>query len=81
MSQDKIGRIQIKLAPTGRAAKRISESSGAYSSTIHRMLEFDPATGNFKYNENNYIKCDLMVLDEASMIDVQLLNAIIKSIT
>lgn len=81
MSQDKIGRIQIKLAaPTGRAAKRISESSGAYSSTIHRMLEFDPATGNFKYNENNYIKCDLMVLDEASMIDVQLLNAIIKAL-
>lgn len=81
LAQQKIGNIQIKLAaPTGRAAKRISESSGAYSSTIHRMLEFDPVRGGFKYNENNYLKCDLMVLDEASMIDTQILNAIVKAL-
>lgn len=81
MAQPQIGNIQIKLAaPTGRAAKRISESSGAYSSTIHRMLEFDPINGGFKYNENNYLKCDLMVLDEASMIDTQILNGIVKAL-
>lgn len=81
LNQQIVGQIQIKLAaPTGRAAKRIAESSGAYSSTIHRMLEFDPTKGGFKYNENNYLKCDLMVLDEASMIDVQIMNAILKAL-
>ena len=80
--QQKLGYLKIKLAaPTGRAAKRISESSGAFASTIHRMLEFDPAQGGFKHNENNYLKCDLLVLDEASMIDVQLMNAILKALS
>jgi exodeoxyribonuclease V alpha subunit len=75
MSQQTIGQIKIKLAaPTGRAAKRISESSGAFSSTIHRMLEFDPSQGGFKYNDTNYLKCDLIVIDESSMIDIQIMN-------
>ena len=79
MSQQTIGTIQIKLAaPTGRAAKRISESSGAFSSTIHRMLEFDPSQGGFKYNDTNYLKCDLIVLDESSMIDIQIMNSILN---
>ncbi len=81
MSQQTIGQIQIKLAaPTGRAAKRISESSGAFSSTIHRMLEFDPIRGGFKYNETNYLKCDLIVLDESSMVDIQIMNSILKAL-
>lgn len=81
LAQPQVGNVQIKLAaPTGRAAKRIAESSGAYSSTIHRMLEFDPMRGEFKYNENNYLKCNLMVLDEASMIDIQIMNAIVKAL-
>lgn len=81
ISLSQIGHTKIKLAaPTGRAAKRIAESSGAYSSTIHRMLEFDPVHGGFKYNDNNYLKCDLMVLDEASMIDIKIMNAIIKAL-
>jgi exodeoxyribonuclease V alpha subunit len=81
IAQSQIGNIKIKLAaPTGRAAKRIAESSGAYSSTIHRMLEFDPLNGGFKYNENNHLKCDLMVLDETSMIDTQIMNALVKAL-
>ncbi len=81
LAQLRIGNIQIKLAaPTGRAAKRISESSGAYSSTIHRMLEFDPVRVGFKYNEKHYLKCDLIILDEASMIDTQIFNAIVKAL-
>jgi exodeoxyribonuclease V alpha subunit len=81
MSQQTIGQIKIKLAaPTGRAAKRISESSGAFSSTIHRMLEFDPSQGGFKYNDTNYLKCDLIVIDESSMIDIQIMNSILKAL-
>ncbi len=80
--QQKLGYIKIKLAaPTGRAAKRISESSGAFASTVHRMLEFDPVQGGFKYNENNYLKCDMLILDEASMVDIQLMNAILKALS
>ncbi|GLR80273.1 ATP-dependent RecD-like DNA helicase [Azospirillum oryzae] len=72
--------IRILLcAPTGRAAKRLSESTGLEARTIHRMLAFDPAAGSFKHSEENRLECDLLVVDETSMVDVPLMNALLKA--
>ena len=68
-------------APTGRAAKRLSESSGMEAKTIHRLLEIDPATMEFKRNEDNPLDCDLLVADECSMVDIPLANNLIKAIS
>ena len=63
--------VAISLcAPTGRAAKRLSESTGLEAKTIHRLLETDPRTGGFSRNEDAPLDCDLLVLDETSMVDV-----------
>jgi len=74
-------RISYKLAaPTGRAAKRMSESTGHFAATIHRSLEFDPITMRFKHNEQNTIPAQLFIIDEASMIDIFLAHALLKAI-
>lgn len=74
--------ISYKLAaPTGRAAKRMMESSGKYAMTIHRLLEFDPKIGAFKLNEKNALKTDFLIVDEASMIDIFLANSILKAVS
>ena len=62
----------VLAAPTGRAAKRLAETTGQTAKTIHRLLEFDPATGEFKRNQQNLLTGDLFVLDEVSMVDVML---------
>ena len=62
----------VLAAPTGRAAKRLAETTGQTAKTIHRLLEFDPATGDFKRNQQNPLTGDLFVLDEVSMVDVVL---------
>lgn len=67
-------------APTGRAAKRLSETTGLDAFTIHRLLKFDPSKGKFEYNEDNQFKTDILIVDEASMIDVQLLHSLLKAI-
>ena len=73
--------VKIQLcAPTGRAAKRLSESSGSEAKTIHRLLEIDPSTMEFQRNETNPLECDLLVADECSMIDVPLANNLVKAI-
>lgn len=73
--------VQILLAaPTGRAAKRMSEQTGLEAKTIHRLLEIDPANGGFKKGQDEPLDCDLLVLDEASMADVPLMNAITKAV-
>lgn len=73
--------INIMLcAPTGRAAKRLSESSGYEAMTIHRMLKVDPATMQFTYNESNPLDCDLLVVDECSMVDIPLANNLLKAV-
>jgi exodeoxyribonuclease V alpha subunit len=59
-------------APTGRAAKRLSEATGADAQTIHRLLEFNPATGHFQRDARDPLDVDLLLVDEASMLDVQL---------
>ncbi|MGO8752103.1 MAG: ATP-dependent RecD-like DNA helicase [Thermoguttaceae bacterium] len=62
----------VLAAPTGRAAKRLAETTGQTAKTIHRLLEFDPATGEFKRNQQHPLTGDLFVLDETSMVDVVL---------
>ena len=64
-------------APTGRAAKRLSELTGAKASTIHRLLEVDYTGGvvSFIHNDKNLLKCDVVILDEMSMVDVKLFQS------
>ncbi len=74
-------KMNYKLAaPTGRAAKRIIEGTGKFAMTIHRMLEFDPKTMNFTYNESHALKLDFLIIDEASMIDIFLAHSIVKAL-
>jgi exodeoxyribonuclease V alpha subunit len=70
----------LLCAPTGRAAKRLSESTGFAAKTIHRLLETDPRTGRFKRDSDNPLACDLLVLDEASMVDVPLMRALLSAL-
>jgi exodeoxyribonuclease V alpha subunit len=73
--------VSIALcAPTGRAAKRLSESTGLEAKTIHRLLETDPKTGGFRRNEETPLDCDLLVVDETSMIDVPLMRAVLRAL-
>jgi exodeoxyribonuclease V alpha subunit len=73
--------LNIKLcAPTGRAAKRLSETTGLEATTIHRLLEIDAVQGGFKYNEHNRLLCDYLIVDESSMIDAALFYSLIKSL-
>ncbi|MBV8263636.1 MAG: AAA family ATPase, partial [Candidatus Eremiobacteraeota bacterium] len=73
--------VRVALcAPTGRAAKRLSESTGMEARTIHRLLEADPKTGNFKRGEEHPLDCDLLVADEASMVDVLLMRSLLKAL-
>jgi exodeoxyribonuclease V alpha subunit len=73
--------VQVLLAaPTGRAAKRMSEQTGIEAKTIHRLLEIDPKHGGFSRNEENPLSCDLLVVDETSMVDVPLMNALTKAV-
>lgn len=67
-------------APTGRAAKRITEGTGRYASTLHRLLNFDVSTMSFQHNESNALSYDYIIVDEASMIDVFLANALLKAL-
>ena len=69
-------------APTGRAAKRLSELTGRKASTIHRLLEVDYSGGrvSFIHNEKNLLKCDVVILDEMSMVDVQLFQSLLAAL-
>jgi exodeoxyribonuclease V alpha subunit len=67
-------------APTGRAAKRLSEVSGLGAKTIHRLLEFDPTTRNFKHDQNNPLPIDVLIVDEASMLDIVLFYQLLKAV-
>lgn len=74
-------KLNIKLcAPTGRAAKRLSETTGLEATTIHRLLEIDQAYGGFKHNEENRLACDYLIVDESSMVDVTLFFALVKAL-
>jgi len=74
-------RIDIMLAaPTGRAAKKMSEATGHEAKTIHRLLEYSLTRGGFQKNDEHPLKCDLLIVDEASMIDTVLMHQLLKAI-
>ena len=70
----------LLCAPTGRAAKRMSEATGMKAKTIHRLLEVDPKTFGFRRREDNPLDCDLLVVDESSMVDVLLMQALLQAV-
>ncbi len=73
--------LEITLcAPTGRAAKRMSETTGREARTIHRLLESDPSTGGFRRNEEEPLSCDFLICDETSMVDVPLMHALTRAL-
>ncbi len=67
-------------APTGRAAKRLNEATGHPAATIHRLLEFSPHAGGFQRHEEKPLKADLVVIDEASMLDGLLAHHLVKAV-
>ncbi|OQX65008.1 MAG: recombinase RecD [Desulfococcus sp. 4484_242] len=76
-------RLKIRIllaAPTGRAAKRMTEITGYEARTIHRMLEYSLQRGGFQKNEDAPLDCDLLVIDEASMIDTALMYHLLKAV-
>ena len=70
----------LLCAPTGRAAKRMTEATGFEAKTIHRLLEVDPKGGGFKRDTDYQLDCDLLVVDETSMVDVMLMQALMKAV-
>lgn len=78
-----LGRVPARVllaAPTGRAAKRMSEATGCEAKTIHRMLEYNFQKGGFQRNEENPLACDALIVDEASMIDTVLMHHLLKAV-
>ena len=67
-------------APTGRAAKRLSESTEEEASTIHRLLKFSPETEEFQHDEGNPLEYDIVIIDEASMLDLELFLGLLKAL-
>ncbi|WP_291530106.1 ATP-dependent RecD-like DNA helicase [Bacteroides sp. UBA939] len=70
----------LLAAPTGRAAKRMSEATGMEAKTIHRLLEYNPKDG-YKRNEENPLEADALIVDECSMIDILLMNHLMKTVS
>jgi exodeoxyribonuclease V alpha subunit len=74
------GEDVVLCAPTGRAAKRLSEAAGAEARTIHRLLEWNPALARFQRDAQNPIEADLVLVDEASMLNVQLAERLFAAV-
>ncbi|HVO39828.1 MAG TPA: ATP-dependent RecD-like DNA helicase [Spirochaetia bacterium] len=74
------GASLLLCAPTGRAAKRLSEASGREAKTIHRLLEYSPQQGRFLRNRENPLGCRALIVDEASMIDIVLFNRLLEAV-
>ncbi len=70
----------LLCTPTGRAAKRLGETTGVDASTIHRLLEFDPSIMGFKRNQDEPLDAELVVVDETSMVDIVLMNQLLRAI-
>lgn len=74
-------KLRIALAaPTGRAAKRLFDCTGMEAKTLHRLLETNPVQGGFSKNEDSPLDCDLLIIDEVSMVDVPLMHAVLKAL-
>ena len=76
----RMGTRIMLAAPTGRAARKMSEATGHEARTIHRLLEFSMQKGGFQRNDEHPLECDLLVVDEASMIDTLLMHHLLKAI-
>lgn len=76
----RLGARVALTAPTGRAAKRLSETTGHDAATIHRLLEYSPATGGFQRNEQRPLTADCLIVDEASMLDTLLAHHLLKAV-
>jgi exodeoxyribonuclease V alpha subunit len=76
----RIGVAVLLAAPTGRAAKRMAEATGHEAKTIHRLLEYSIQKGGFQKHEENPIRCELLIVDEASMIDTVLMHHLLKAV-
>lgn len=74
------GREALLAAPTGRAAKRLAETTGRDARTIHRALEFNPKQGSFKRNERNPLRAEALIVDEFSMVDLPLMFHLLKAV-
>ena len=74
-----MGKNILLAAPTGRAAKRMTEATGREAKTIHRLLEFTPS-GGFMHDEDTPLDGDVLIVDEASMIDIMLMNSLMKAV-
>ncbi len=74
------GQKVLLAAPTGRAAKRLAEATGAEAATLHRLLEFNPQTRQFDRNREHPLSCDLLIVDEASMLDTVLAYHVLKAV-
>ncbi len=70
----------VLCAPTGRAAKRMAETTGMEAKTIHRLLQYNPGTGGFVHCAENPLECDVLIVDESSMIDVMLASQLADAI-
>lgn len=70
----------LLMAPTGRAAKRLSETTGAEAATIHRALEFSPQIGGFRRNAAEPLKADVVIVDEVSMVDIYLMYHLLRAV-
>ena len=78
---EKLGYRILLAAPTGRAAKRLSEATGREAKTVHRLLEFSPNEGGFQRNRHNPLEADVVIVDEVSMIDLVLMNNLVKAVS
>jgi exodeoxyribonuclease V alpha subunit len=76
---ESLGQSILLAAPTGRAAKRMSEATGKEAKTIHRLLEYNPAEG-YGRNDENPLQGGVLIVDESSMIDVILMNSLLKAV-
>jgi exodeoxyribonuclease V alpha subunit len=77
---EKKGQRVLLAAPTGRAAKRLAEATGGEASTLHRLLEFDPQSRTFTRNREHPLTCDLLIVDEASMLDTVLAYHLLRAL-
>ncbi len=77
----KAKKMRVALcAPTGRAAKRMAETTGMEAKTIHRLLQYNPGTGGFVHKADNPLECDVLIVDESSMIDIVLASQLIDAV-
>lgn len=80
---NRAARAKLKVllaAPTGRAAKRLGEATGGNAKTVHRLLMYDPGTNRFGYDAANTLDCDLLIVDECSMLDIVIADALFDAV-